>query len=164
MVRSSFLWLDIWRHFPKGYRSLNWKIAQFEVATGVFGLLLMIIVFRLPERFPKSPAAFLLLAGMSTDRNSVRFPSTTSRSFCRWTRRYGDSPPLDCRRVLLTSVSVSSQESWASDLSRVREFLTGYMRGGQQAEPMLQLDEVPPKHEKHTQQKSKHSLSSGCSS
>uniref|UniRef100_A0A8C9Y5S0 1-phosphatidylinositol 4,5-bisphosphate phosphodiesterase gamma n=1 Tax=Sander lucioperca TaxID=283035 RepID=A0A8C9Y5S0_SANLU len=32
-------------------------------------------------------------------------------------------------------------ESWASDLSRVREFLTGYMRGGPQPEPMLQLDE-----------------------
>uniref|UniRef100_A0A8C7HN16 Phosphoinositide phospholipase C n=1 Tax=Oncorhynchus kisutch TaxID=8019 RepID=A0A8C7HN16_ONCKI len=31
--------------------------------------------------------------------------------------------------------------SWASDLSRVREFLTGYLRGGSQTEPMLQLDE-----------------------
>lgn len=34
------------------------------------------------------------------------------------------------------------QEFWASDLSRVREFLTGYMRRGPQVEPMLQLDEV----------------------
>lgn len=34
------------------------------------------------------------------------------------------------------------QESWASDLSRVREFLMSYMRGGPQPEPMLQLDEV----------------------
>lgn len=38
--------------------------------------------------------------------------------------------------------SGSSQESWASELSRVREFLMGYMRGGPQPEPMLQLDEV----------------------
>lgn len=38
--------------------------------------------------------------------------------------------------------SNSCQESWASDLSRVREFLMGYMRGGHQPEPMLQLDEV----------------------
>uniref|UniRef100_A0AAQ4Q929 1-phosphatidylinositol 4,5-bisphosphate phosphodiesterase gamma n=1 Tax=Gasterosteus aculeatus aculeatus TaxID=481459 RepID=A0AAQ4Q929_GASAC len=34
-----------------------------------------------------------------------------------------------------------SQESWAADLSRVREFLAGYTRGGPQPEPMLQLDE-----------------------
>uniref|UniRef100_A0A3Q3M3Q5 1-phosphatidylinositol 4,5-bisphosphate phosphodiesterase gamma n=1 Tax=Mastacembelus armatus TaxID=205130 RepID=A0A3Q3M3Q5_9TELE len=32
-------------------------------------------------------------------------------------------------------------ESWASDLSRVREFLMGYMGGGPHPEPMLQLDE-----------------------
>uniref|UniRef100_A0A674BL18 Phosphoinositide phospholipase C n=1 Tax=Salmo trutta TaxID=8032 RepID=A0A674BL18_SALTR len=32
-------------------------------------------------------------------------------------------------------------ESWASDLSRVREFLMGYLRGRAQTEPMLQLDE-----------------------
>lgn len=43
---------------------------------------------------------------------------------------------------VLTSLSDLSQESWASDLSRVREFLMGYMRGGPQSEPMLQLDEV----------------------
>lgn len=43
----------------------------------------------------------------------------------------------------------ASQESWASDLSRVREFLTGYMRGGPQPEPMLQLDEVT--HDKDAQ-------------
>uniref|UniRef100_A0A3B4XXC3 Phosphoinositide phospholipase C n=1 Tax=Seriola lalandi dorsalis TaxID=1841481 RepID=A0A3B4XXC3_SERLL len=42
---------------------------------------------------------------------------------------------------VLTSLLGSSQESWASDLSRVREFLMGYMRGGPQPEPMLQLDE-----------------------
>uniref|UniRef100_A0A8C4FBW7 1-phosphatidylinositol 4,5-bisphosphate phosphodiesterase gamma n=1 Tax=Dicentrarchus labrax TaxID=13489 RepID=A0A8C4FBW7_DICLA len=35
----------------------------------------------------------------------------------------------------------SIKDSWASDLSRVREFLMGYMRGGPQPEPMLQLDE-----------------------
>lgn len=46
-------------------------------------------------------------------------------------------------------MSVFSQESWASDLGRVREFLMGYMRGGQQAEPMLQLDEVGPEHQEH---------------
>lgn len=40
------------------------------------------------------------------------------------------------------SLSGSSQESWASDLGRVREFLMGYMRGAPQPEPMLQLDEV----------------------
>lgn len=43
---------------------------------------------------------------------------------------------------VLTSVSGPAQESWASDLNRVREFLLGYMRGGAQPEPMLQLDEV----------------------
>ncbi|XP_035502529.2 1-phosphatidylinositol 4,5-bisphosphate phosphodiesterase gamma-1-like isoform X2 [Scophthalmus maximus] len=32
-------------------------------------------------------------------------------------------------------------ESWASELSRVREFLMAYTRGGPQPEPMLQLDE-----------------------
>lgn len=40
------------------------------------------------------------------------------------------------------SLSGSSQESWATDLSRVREFLMGYMKGGPQPETMLQLDEV----------------------
>lgn len=45
-------------------------------------------------------------------------------------------------RFVLTSLSDSSQDSWAVDLSRVREFLMGYMRGGPQPEPMLQLDEV----------------------
>lgn len=124
--------------------------------SGAFGLLMMIMVLRVPERLRKLPAFFLSLAGTSTDRNSARFPSTTSRSFCRWTRRYGDGLPLDSRRALLTSVSLSSQEPWASDLGRVREFLMGYLRGGQQAEPMLQLDEVPPKDGKHTQQTPKH--------
>lgn len=38
-------------------------------------------------------------------------------------------------------LQMDQKESWASDLSRVREFLTGYMRGGPQPEPMLQLDE-----------------------
>uniref|UniRef100_A0A8C7TF32 1-phosphatidylinositol 4,5-bisphosphate phosphodiesterase gamma n=1 Tax=Oncorhynchus mykiss TaxID=8022 RepID=A0A8C7TF32_ONCMY len=38
-------------------------------------------------------------------------------------------------------LQLDQKESWASDLSRVREFLTGYLRGGAQTEPMLQLDE-----------------------
>uniref|UniRef100_A0A8C7HL23 1-phosphatidylinositol 4,5-bisphosphate phosphodiesterase gamma n=1 Tax=Oncorhynchus kisutch TaxID=8019 RepID=A0A8C7HL23_ONCKI len=38
-------------------------------------------------------------------------------------------------------LQLDQKESWASDLSRVREFLTGYLRGGSQTEPMLQLDE-----------------------
>uniref|UniRef100_A0A3P9LP59 Phosphoinositide phospholipase C n=1 Tax=Oryzias latipes TaxID=8090 RepID=A0A3P9LP59_ORYLA len=38
-------------------------------------------------------------------------------------------------------LSLSCQESWASDLSRVREFLLGYMKGAPQPEPTLQLDE-----------------------
>ncbi|KAG7220018.1 hypothetical protein INR49_000667 [Caranx melampygus] len=38
-------------------------------------------------------------------------------------------------------LQMDQKESWASDLSRVREFLMGYMRGGPQPEPMLQLDE-----------------------
>ncbi|XP_026201893.1 LOW QUALITY PROTEIN: 1-phosphatidylinositol 4,5-bisphosphate phosphodiesterase gamma-1-like [Anabas testudineus] len=38
-------------------------------------------------------------------------------------------------------LQMDQKESWASDLSRVREFLMGYMRGGPQSEPMLQLDE-----------------------
>ncbi|TNN59903.1 1-phosphatidylinositol 4,5-bisphosphate phosphodiesterase gamma-1 [Liparis tanakae] len=41
-------------------------------------------------------------------------------------------------------LQMDQKESWASDLSRVREFLTGYMRGGPQPEPTLQLDEVKP--------------------
>uniref|UniRef100_A0A8C3A8Z2 1-phosphatidylinositol 4,5-bisphosphate phosphodiesterase gamma n=1 Tax=Cyclopterus lumpus TaxID=8103 RepID=A0A8C3A8Z2_CYCLU len=43
--------------------------------------------------------------------------------------------------VLESFTCIKVVESWASDLSRVREFLTGYMRGGPQPEPMLQLDE-----------------------
>lgn len=88
--------------------------------------------------------------GMLTDQSFVRSPSTTSRSFYRWTRRYwADSAPVGTTQkcslkncFVLTSLSGSSQDSWASDLSRVREFLMGYMRGGPQPEPMLQLDEV----------------------
>uniref|UniRef100_A0A665WT72 1-phosphatidylinositol 4,5-bisphosphate phosphodiesterase gamma n=1 Tax=Echeneis naucrates TaxID=173247 RepID=A0A665WT72_ECHNA len=38
-------------------------------------------------------------------------------------------------------LQMDQKESWASDLSRAREFLMGYMRGGPQPEPMLQLDE-----------------------
>ncbi|KAM9478113.1 1-phosphatidylinositol 4,5-bisphosphate phosphodiesterase gamma-1-like isoform 2-T4 [Salvelinus alpinus] len=38
-------------------------------------------------------------------------------------------------------LQLDQKESWASDLSRVREFLMGYLRGGAQTEPMLQLDE-----------------------
>ncbi|XP_029683948.1 1-phosphatidylinositol 4,5-bisphosphate phosphodiesterase gamma-1-like [Takifugu rubripes] len=38
-------------------------------------------------------------------------------------------------------LQMDQKESWASDLSLVRDFLMGYMRGGQRAEPMLQLDE-----------------------
>uniref|UniRef100_A0A671WIZ3 1-phosphatidylinositol 4,5-bisphosphate phosphodiesterase gamma n=1 Tax=Sparus aurata TaxID=8175 RepID=A0A671WIZ3_SPAAU len=38
-------------------------------------------------------------------------------------------------------LQMDQKDSWASDLSRVREFLMGYMRGGPQPEPMLQLDE-----------------------
>uniref|UniRef100_A0A672G1F3 1-phosphatidylinositol 4,5-bisphosphate phosphodiesterase gamma n=1 Tax=Salarias fasciatus TaxID=181472 RepID=A0A672G1F3_SALFA len=38
-------------------------------------------------------------------------------------------------------LQMDQKEAWASDLSRVREFLVGYMRGGSQPEPMLQLDE-----------------------
>ncbi|KAA8589355.1 hypothetical protein FQN60_012720 [Etheostoma spectabile] len=38
-------------------------------------------------------------------------------------------------------LQMDQKESWASDLSRVREFLTGYMGGAPQPEPMLQLDE-----------------------
>lgn len=56
------------------------------------------------------------------------------------------STELFSQTFVLTSLSDLSQESWASDLSRVREFLMGYMRGGLQPEPMLQLDEV--KHNK----------------
>lgn len=61
------------------------------------------------------------------------------------TEKHLDPPPSES--VLQTcfwlfSFSDSSQESWASDLSRVREFLMGYMRGVPQPEPMLQLDEV----------------------
>uniref|UniRef100_A0A3B3V494 1-phosphatidylinositol 4,5-bisphosphate phosphodiesterase gamma n=1 Tax=Poecilia latipinna TaxID=48699 RepID=A0A3B3V494_9TELE len=38
-------------------------------------------------------------------------------------------------------LQMDQRESWASDLSRVREFLMTYMREGPQPEPMLQLDE-----------------------
>uniref|UniRef100_A0A674BH07 Phosphoinositide phospholipase C n=1 Tax=Salmo trutta TaxID=8032 RepID=A0A674BH07_SALTR len=38
-------------------------------------------------------------------------------------------------------LQLDQKESWASDLSRVREFLMGYLRGRAQTEPMLQLDE-----------------------
>ncbi|XP_037553736.1 1-phosphatidylinositol 4,5-bisphosphate phosphodiesterase gamma-1 [Nematolebias whitei] len=38
-------------------------------------------------------------------------------------------------------LQMDQKESWASDLSRVREFLMGYMKGGPQPEMMLQLDE-----------------------
>lgn len=93
----------------------------------------------------------VVLVGMLTDQSFVRSPSTTSRSFYRWTRRYwAHLAPHTENAILnssvLTSLSGSSQESWASDLSRVREFLTGYMRGGPQSEPMLQLDEVKHRH------------------
>uniref|UniRef100_A0A3Q3PZT3 Phosphoinositide phospholipase C n=1 Tax=Monopterus albus TaxID=43700 RepID=A0A3Q3PZT3_MONAL len=39
-------------------------------------------------------------------------------------------------------LQMDQKESWASDLSRVREFLVSYMRGAPQPEPILQLDEV----------------------
>uniref|UniRef100_A0A8D3B1P2 1-phosphatidylinositol 4,5-bisphosphate phosphodiesterase gamma n=1 Tax=Scophthalmus maximus TaxID=52904 RepID=A0A8D3B1P2_SCOMX len=38
-------------------------------------------------------------------------------------------------------LQMDQKESWASELSRVREFLMAYTRGGPQPEPMLQLDE-----------------------
>ncbi|KAJ8389025.1 hypothetical protein AAFF_G00124220 [Aldrovandia affinis] len=38
-------------------------------------------------------------------------------------------------------LQLDQKESWASDPSRVREFLLGYLRGGAQTEPSLQLDE-----------------------
>uniref|UniRef100_A0A1A8DN49 1-phosphatidylinositol 4,5-bisphosphate phosphodiesterase gamma n=2 Tax=Nothobranchius TaxID=28779 RepID=A0A1A8DN49_NOTKA len=38
-------------------------------------------------------------------------------------------------------LQMDQKESWASDLGRVREFLMGYVTGGSQPEPMLQLDE-----------------------
>uniref|UniRef100_A0A3P9NVM4 1-phosphatidylinositol 4,5-bisphosphate phosphodiesterase gamma n=1 Tax=Poecilia reticulata TaxID=8081 RepID=A0A3P9NVM4_POERE len=38
-------------------------------------------------------------------------------------------------------LQMDQRESWASDLSRVREFLMTYMREGPQPEPMLQLNE-----------------------
>ncbi|KAF6718643.1 1-phosphatidylinositol 4,5-bisphosphate phosphodiesterase gamma-1 [Oryzias melastigma] len=38
-------------------------------------------------------------------------------------------------------LQMDQKESWASDLSRVREFLLGYMKGAPQPEPNLQLDE-----------------------
>ncbi|XP_056132461.1 1-phosphatidylinositol 4,5-bisphosphate phosphodiesterase gamma-1-like isoform X2 [Lampris incognitus] len=38
-------------------------------------------------------------------------------------------------------LQMDQKETWASDLSRVREHLMGYLRGGPQSEPMLQLDE-----------------------
>lgn len=98
----------------------------------------------------------VVFVGMSTDRSFVRSPSTTSRSFYRWTRRYWTNVSVTvsvvCKKkkncFVLTSLSDLSQEFWASDLSRVREFLMGYMRRGPQSEPVLQLDEVT-KH-KHT--------------
>ncbi|XP_051929496.1 1-phosphatidylinositol 4,5-bisphosphate phosphodiesterase gamma-1-like isoform X2 [Hippocampus zosterae] len=39
-------------------------------------------------------------------------------------------------------LQIDQKVSWASDLNRVREFLAGYLRGGPQSEPALQLDEV----------------------
>ncbi|XP_051929498.1 1-phosphatidylinositol 4,5-bisphosphate phosphodiesterase gamma-1-like isoform X2 [Hippocampus zosterae] len=38
-------------------------------------------------------------------------------------------------------LQIDQKVSWASDLNRVREFLAGYLRGGPQSEPALQLDE-----------------------
>ncbi|XP_019740106.1 1-phosphatidylinositol 4,5-bisphosphate phosphodiesterase gamma-1-like isoform X2 [Hippocampus comes] len=38
-------------------------------------------------------------------------------------------------------LQMDQKVSWASDLNRVREFLAGYVRGGPQSEPALQLDE-----------------------
>ncbi|XP_068175043.1 1-phosphatidylinositol 4,5-bisphosphate phosphodiesterase gamma-1-like isoform X2 [Antennarius striatus] len=38
-------------------------------------------------------------------------------------------------------LQMDQKDPWASDLSRVREFLVGYTRGGPQPEPVLQLDE-----------------------
>uniref|UniRef100_A0A3B5QAB3 1-phosphatidylinositol 4,5-bisphosphate phosphodiesterase gamma n=1 Tax=Xiphophorus maculatus TaxID=8083 RepID=A0A3B5QAB3_XIPMA len=44
-------------------------------------------------------------------------------------------------RTLMFDAQRKFSSSWASDLSRVREFLMTYMREGPQPEPMLQLDE-----------------------
>ncbi|XP_067086423.1 1-phosphatidylinositol 4,5-bisphosphate phosphodiesterase gamma-1-like isoform X2 [Osmerus mordax] len=38
-------------------------------------------------------------------------------------------------------LQMDQKEAWASDLSRVREFLMGYLRGGAHTEPTMQLDE-----------------------
>ncbi|CAB1324000.1 unnamed protein product [Coregonus sp. 'balchen'] len=50
-------------------------------------------------------------------------------------------PQINYRVPNMRFLKDKLQESWASDMSRVREFLMGYLRGGAQTEPMLQLDE-----------------------
>lgn len=74
------------------------------------------------------------------------------QKFLQMDQKVLNPPPVSTNTQLfsencsvLTTVSGPAQESWASDLNRVREFLLGYMRGGAQPEPMLQLDEVKHK-------------------
>uniref|UniRef100_A0A665WST1 1-phosphatidylinositol 4,5-bisphosphate phosphodiesterase gamma n=1 Tax=Echeneis naucrates TaxID=173247 RepID=A0A665WST1_ECHNA len=76
---------------------------------------------------------------------TLMFDAQKSVSACVWFSTKTHTLALIDTIRMLEDVQENSfvftQESWASDLSRAREFLMGYMRGGPQPEPMLQLDE-----------------------